>query len=256
MEQSSKFGSLIADGLANARGLTLGLVAHPSPSADPAATMTLSQLSGTFALTLIPASVTRPAAAALAASWRPRWSVWTSDGSIVTADASTACVHAGVGSIIKGTYNATSRRAMLFVNNVKVAVSPPSTPVDGVTDHGSATLATAADHPPIFVGAESAAAATGFHGALEEISLKNISTEAGVAYVYTDNVRPDPAQRVYLFDLNRESGRRYFATSMSKVLNAHGANFDTTQVSHTASSSARLDRCSQFAWMRISLYTC
>jgi len=48
-------------------------------------------------------------------------------------------------------------------------------------------------------------------------------------YIYTDNVRPDPADKVYVFDLNRDTGREYFAGVMSKVLDAEGANYDTTQ---------------------------
>jgi hypothetical protein len=68
-----------------------------------------------------------------------------------------------------------------------------------------------------------------FRGALEEIYLKNVSTEYRQAYIYTDNVRPNPAEKVYLFDLNRDSGRDYFATQMSNVLNTEGVGFDTTQ---------------------------
>jgi hypothetical protein len=68
-----------------------------------------------------------------------------------------------------------------------------------------------------------------FRGALEEIYLKNVSTEDRQAYIYTDNVRPNPAEKVYLFDLNRDSGRDYFATQMSNVLNTEGVGFDTTQ---------------------------
>ena len=47
---------------------------------------------------------------------------------------------------------------------------------------------------------------SGFAGSLEEIYLKNVSTEYREAYIYTDNVRPDPAEKVYVFDLMRDSG--------------------------------------------------
>lgn len=49
------------------------------------------------------------------------------------------------------------------------------------------------------------------------------------SYIYTDNVRPNPAERVYVFDLDRPSGRTYFAQSLSAVENGDGANFDVTQ---------------------------
>lgn len=34
---------------------------------------------------------------------------------------------------------------------------------------------------------------------------------------------------MYVFDLNRASGRAYFSSLMSRALNADGASFDTTQ---------------------------
>ena len=37
-----------------------------------------------------------------------------------------------------------------------------------------------------------------FSGSLEEIYLKNVSTEAREAYIYTDNVRPNPAEKVFV----------------------------------------------------------
>jgi hypothetical protein len=68
-----------------------------------------------------------------------------------------------------------------------------------------------------------------YTGSLEEIYLKNVSTENRASFVYTDNVRPDPAANIRVFDFIRPSGRRYFAELMSGLLNSDGANFDVTQ---------------------------
>lgn len=226
MQQTSKFGSLIADGLASATGLTLGLVAHPD-SGRAGSSQTLARLEGTFSLELLPVSSSadvgtgsRAAGNAMAgrdtvATWRPRWTVWLHGGDNVTAEASTGCVVSGIGNAIKATYNVTSKQAILFVNNTIVAKSPSTANVweaSGVSDEESAraserpvatstslaTLATASNLPPIYFGAEGPAVANGFGGSLEEIYLKNVSTENRVAYVYTDNVRPDPNERVYV----------------------------------------------------------
>lgn len=132
----------------------------------------------------------------------------------MTAEASVGCVVSGIGNAIKATYNATSKQAILFVNNTIVAKSPSTayawetSALDGTsvrtsashvaTSTSMATLATASNLPPIYFGAEGPAVANGFGGSLEEIYLKNVSTENRVAYVYTDNVRPDPNERVYV----------------------------------------------------------
>ena len=67
-------------------------------------------------------------------------------------------------------------------------------------------LLTLASRPPIVVG-------SGFAGSLEEIYLKNVSTELREAYVYTDNVRPNPADRVHLFDFSTEQGPQSLSLS-------------------------------------------
>ena len=84
---------------------------------------------------------------------------------------------------------------------------------------------------PLSAGAE---AENGFHGQLEEIYLKNCSTESRQVYIYTDNVRPTSGGNVRVFDLSHAAGRTYYATIMSSILNA--ADFDTTQVRAPASA--------------------
>ena len=235
MEQLSKFGSLIADGLAGATGLTLGLVAHPAVLPSGSSTQTLSHLPGSFLLELVRDDVGGVAGVTPASDgdgWKPRWTVWTSANTTVVAEASKGCVLPGAGNIIKATYNSTSRQASVFVNNTQVAASPalPFEPQHRRSgQERAATLATAPSLPAILFGAENAAVSSGFEGALEEIYLKNVSTESREAYIYTDNVRPDPAEKVYVFDLARQTGRDYFARVMSKMLDAEGNNYDATQ---------------------------
>lgn len=181
--QSSQLDSIVGDGLTDAAGLTLGLTAHPAPASGSMPNMTLASLAGSFALSLHP-DRTSATPEGTVTRWIPRWTVQLKDGTAITAQAGTASVVADQGNVIKATYNSTSRRAHLFVNNTIVAASEgrsswPASPTDG------ALLATVPSRPPIFIGAESPSVAAGFQGSLEEIFLKNVSTENQVAYIYT-----------------------------------------------------------------------
>ena len=230
VEQTSKFGRVIADGLHRAEGITLGLVAHPSPIAEARGkVMTLAHLPGRFLLELVRAGTVAVGGddPARPAAFHPRWTVWTEAGPI-TAAAPAAVVFAGRGNLIKACFNGSAGTVSIFVNNSRVAISTLAAS-PGAGPIALAPTPIEAPLPPIFFGAESAAVAAGFAGSLEEIYLKNATTENREAYIYTDNVRPDPAGKVYVFDLNRPSGQAYFATEMSKMLNSQGANFDTTQ---------------------------
>ena len=71
-----------------------------------------------------------------------------------------------------------------------------------------------------------------FAGALEEIYLKNVSTEDRKAYLYTDSVRLAPSAQggvagAYVFDLTRPAARKWYAEAMARLLNT--ADFDVTQ---------------------------
>ena len=108
VEQQSKFGGLIKEGLAGATGLTLGLVAHPTKEekeeneeseettstrhpyagrtnhSQAMAVMTIAHLPGTFLLELVLNDRHHldhtGHSEAPPALWRPRWTVWTKSG--------------------------------------------------------------------------------------------------------------------------------------------------------------------------------
>ena len=245
---------IMAAGLNHTDGLTLGMVAHPATEPTVSNTvMNLAYLHGSFQLSLASASASASPAASTASApgWHVRWSVWTAKGGrVLVAESATPCIVVGQPNIIKATFNGTGPSVHVFVNNVLVA----STFGAGRPNHAGqpkpvTRLATLVSLPPIVFGVAATAlppaygqgsndsvsamllkdASAWYNGSLEEIYIKNVTTESRSAYVYTDNVRPNPADNVRLFDFLRPAGRSYFAGLMSDLLNSDGANFDVTQ---------------------------
>ena len=152
------------------------------------------------------------------------WQVTTASGNVTVSSATTFAP--GSCQTIKATYNSSSGTAKLLVENHLDASAQHPLLRDGQTASPK-QLALAASSSDIFFGAAGAEAENGFHGQLEEIYLKNCSTESRQVYIYTDNVRPTSSGNVRVFDLSHAAGRTYYATIMSSILNA--ADFDTTQ---------------------------
>eukprot|EP00937_MAST-01D_sp_MAST-1D-sp2_P002385 g2385.t1 len=192
-------------------GLTLGLVAHVVGGA-PAAGSCLAALPGVFALCFGSGGSGAGAGAALS------WEVQRADGTAARANGTTLLAP-GRAYVVKATYNTTSRAAHLFVNNR----------LDSGRSHGSPGGAgldrPRVPHSPGVVGAVAGAGmaaslparsapgepivfATGFKGALEELYLKNVSTENRLGYMYADQNRK---MGTYLLDLTRAAGRARFA---------------------------------------------
>ena len=183
------FGEVVLDAemrssLGAAGGMTLGLVAHPTRT--PHAAGCLANLSGVFSLCANAAGVLE-------------WIVHVAAGGAKTAVGQTVLAP-GHMYVVKATYNATSQRPRLFINGKPDAVG------DG--DGGTTTTTVAAARLAPAAADAAIRFASGFAGALEEIFLKNASTENRVGYVYADNNR---RAGTYLLDLSRADARRAFA---------------------------------------------
>jgi hypothetical protein len=180
--------------------VTLGLTMHPADVSEG----TLVSRAGSFHLAFSAAHLV--------------WTVESVAGPVAVTSA--MAFEAGGCYTIKCTYNSTSSTAKILVENKLDAlrVHPAS--------RGLESIPLASSSSDIFFGAASKDAQF-WHGSLEEVYLKNISTEFRQVYRYTDNVRPTSASNVRVFDLSTDHGRKYYAGVMSHILNA--ADFDTTQ---------------------------
>jgi hypothetical protein len=213
--------------------ITLGLTIHPV-SVD---TGVIVSRAGSFQLSM--------------AGGHLIWSVTTTGGSTFNVTSRTV-LSAGGCRTLKLTYNSTSAEAKILTDNQLDAAALH--PMLASSEPLSLGLA-ASTSDIIFGGAMPTAGAPveqSWEGAAEEIYLKNISTENRQVYIYTDvrpaiisatfgfysltacrcgsqNVRPTSAGNVRVFDLSHPHGRTYYAHVMSNILNAGGANFDTTQ---------------------------
>ena len=191
----------------------------------------------TLGLTIHPASdhgviVSRAGSFELAMdAGRLVWSVTTAGGGAVNVSSATT-LKAGECYTLKLTYNSSSAEAKILIENRLDAVARHPLALTGQP------LGLAASTSDIIFGATAATVAGGltaaadgspvkWAGAMEEVYLKNVSTEHRRVYIYTDNVRPTSAGNVRVFDLSTAHGRTYYAGVMSNILNA--ADFDTTQ---------------------------
>ena len=85
------------------------------------------------------------------------------------------------GFVVKATYNSTSGEAKLFVDSVLVAQG---------TAHPGAVLASVAPGGAQFIGSSNGHRDY-FQGAVEELYIKDVSTEPQPAYIFSDDV-PTP----------------------------------------------------------------
>lgn len=196
-----------------ATGLTVGMVVHPSLDEDgggpargralaPPTLETLIARNGIFRLSLDNSN-----------GRRLRWTVATAEGPVATAVGTTRFPRAGgPHHVVKATFNATSAVAKVFV--------------DGVLEGASAVPAAAAETAAApraqrrfsvrAAAGQGIVVGDGFEGALEEIFIKNVSTELRTAYLYADPAR---LQGSYLIDLTSPDGSALFAKRVDAVLN-------------------------------------
>eukprot|EP00041_Stephanoeca_diplocostata_P019095 m.405729 g.405729 ORF g.405729 m.405729 type:complete len:1069 (-) comp21209_c0_seq2:189-3395(-) len=188
-------------------GLTLGMTIHRK---DPSATAptSLPDATPTPSCLAVKDSVFSLCLESARAGYGTRdYSVvvWT----VFTVHGPNTCKHTlnntaseyGAPVVLRVTYNATSATSKIFANGVLGASCTAKTPGPAEVD--------AQHRTPIAFG-------RGFHGAVEEIYLKNTSTEHRVGYMYADDNR---VRGTYLLDLSSRAGQDYFAKSISNVLN-------------------------------------
>ena len=146
------------------------------------------------------------------------WSVTTADSNVVNVTSAQA-LSAGGCYTLKLTYNSTSAKAKILIDNV----------LDAAAFHPLAmrsskrlSLGLAASSNDIVFGGVAPVEADAplqhsWQGAMEEIYVKNVSTEHRQVYIYTDNVRPTSAGNVRVFDLSTAHGRSYYAVSVTTI---------------------------------------
>jgi hypothetical protein len=224
---------------------TIGMIVHPADIARPgtqqggrghgaAATQVLVAMEGVFSLSLD-------------AERRLLWQVNTTHGPLVAHGRTAITDPNSTGVIVKATFNGTSGVAKVFISSrldgsssPSPLLSLPSFPSGRSEDEGRAQPHQLAMYPPhgatpsggvanslkmsVGAGVTAGLVHSYFQGALEEIYLKNCSTENRMAYMYSDDNR---IQGTFLIDLSSAKGREFFATSIVNVLKQ--ANFSALQ---------------------------
>lgn len=195
-------------------GLTVGIVVHapitgaPLSSSNDAsnAVRTLCSRNGSWSLGVTPAGL-------------PRLDVYTTLGQVSVIGEKTDAIKPGTVRMIKGTYNATSGSAKLFVDGRLAAAAPKPLPGGKLlsSEDSSAPRGSAAVGTGLVVGA-------GFAGSIEELYIKNVSTENRPGYVYADSNR---VAGTFLLDLDTDAGRALFAARVAAVTRL--ANFSAVQ---------------------------
>lgn len=192
------------------RGLTIGMVVHPLPSggtvdeaASPPKTLCLQR--GVWSAVLDGAN-------------RVRWMVNTTAGTVTATGVTSLQPGPTASYVLKLCYNTSSGTATVFIDgNVDgVQIGRPGATI--VTPHvvvlpdqvaeSPAAQVTAIPVPGLVFG-------KGFRGGIEEIYLKNVSSENRLAYLFADDNR---VAGTFLVDLTREAGRAYFASAINAVL--------------------------------------
>lgn len=198
------------------RELTIGLTLHPLPTAAAAGTHVLWERANVWRLALVNGAFLE-------------WQVRTAGGAVLTARAANALsTTPGASHTVKATFNSTSGVALLFVNSTTVAASSPPQPnalLNKFNSGGGGSLA-------FTVGAscngslkvDPTSCTSHFLGAIEELYVKNVSTEARAAYTYSDDNR---LHGTYLIDLTREAGQALFADALGAIFAQ--ANFSVVQ---------------------------
>ena len=175
--------------------MTLGLTIHPTTLDG-----VIVSRAGCFQLSM--------------SSGRLVWSVTTADSKLINVT-STQALSAGGCYTIKLTYNSTSAQAKILIDNALNAAA--FHPLATASSEQSSLGLVASSSDIVFGGAAPAEADAplqhSWQGAMEEIYLKNVSTENRQVYIYTDNVRPSSAGNVRVFDRSTAHGRSYYAVS-------------------------------------------
>jgi hypothetical protein len=188
--------------------MTLSLVMHPLANMTGSRTQQIvMSKAGQFELSIV-------SAPGYDYRGNLRWSVRTVDGVWRNATTETApiALHNRSDYVVKCTFN--NGTSKVFVNG---HTSTSST--------SSISISMAGADSPLYFGSSDTTAQTsqrvGFVGALEEISLKNVSAEGRQAYLFAEpSIRPTGS---YLVDLSREEGRLFFSETVSSVLNSASA---------------------------------
>jgi hypothetical protein len=172
------------------------------------------------------------------------WVVNTTHGQLVAHGSTVISDPNSTGVVVKATFNGTSGIAKVFVasqiDGSSVSSSAPSSASSLSTRllpeqhshlimHNHTTTSTTGPHSELKLSVGAGLSVSGsahsfFHGAIEELYLKNCSTENRPAYLYSDDNR---VQGTFLIDLGSSKGRDFFATSIVDVLKQ--ANFSALQ---------------------------
>lgn len=182
------------------RGLTIGMVLHPNVSSTPQQEQVLWTKPGVFVLSI--------------ADGKLAMRVNTTDGPAAAVMKDLLPTASAAGFVVKATYNSSSGAVKLFVDSSLVAqgVSRPDANLVSVLP-GGAMLIGSADGQRKF-----------FHGSLEELYIKAVSTEHVPGYLFSDDVR---THGTFLLDLLKPAGRTLYAKQVQEVLNQ--ANFSNVQ---------------------------
>ena len=221
-------------------GLTIGLVVHPVMAAlqqKQAEAAVLWEQPGVFELSLNTSSGVL--------SWAVRVLTNTTSGILDNTQKQQVASTTGLlprgpvppeGFAVKCTYNTTSGAARIFLGGKPLPAAQCCQPQLAPPD--SSIARAAAVSSPMYIGATNssnnssvAGSADGtvrwsryFHGALEELYIKNTSTENRPAYVFADDCR---SSGTFLMDLATDAGRMLFVNQTARVLNL--ANFSDVQ---------------------------
>lgn len=176
-------------------GITVGLVAHPLPQGSllsrDLTTQCLFERAGSYSV-------------CLDGNNRVLWTVNTTSGKALVCEGKRALIPSDLSSyVVRTSFNGSAGTAHIFIDGTL----DTSCQLDAKLS--PAVVSDAAHGEPILVG-------RGFLGALEEIYIKNVSTEHRVGYLYADNNR---VLGTYLLDLSRPAGQAYFAKTVSTAIN-------------------------------------
>lgn len=223
------------EGLVSSGQLTLGMTVHLPPSTQPSGAAfqgsCLAHKQDTFKLGILANGSLHWSVQVQVLSYAMHPNIGPTNTTSQTIWFNTTSARpllAGSMYMIKATFRNWTMK--LFINNTVVAETAHSNP----QSHNASLVMT---NSSIIFGAATAGAAPaeGFTGSMEEVCLKNVSTDTRVAYLYADNVRamsgsgrPDDSRGAYVFDFSRQSARSWYAAAMSHILN-QGGGFDATQ---------------------------
>eukprot|EP00664_Eupelagonemidae_sp_cell27_P001782 gene1782-2968_t len=142
------------------------------------------------------------------------WAVRKTDGSCRNVSTAGGAIKLAGGPAAGYAVKATVRHnaTKLFIDGVLAGVASAGPPASRIVG-GSAPLVFGAQQPT-----PESSSRTGLVGALEEISIKNVSAQDRLGYLFAEpSIRPTGT---YLVDLSRAAGRAFFASTVAGVVNA------------------------------------